>query len=704
MKTLLSTCFILLFLNLLAQEDSYHTSLRSMLQSKYGLTGGNWVFATNETTNASKITGGGGTKTIVNIEEQIFTRAVQFAVTTVPTDVWNAGINLTTTQPVSKGDRLLLVFWARTIKAPNNTGMGNFEFMQNGTPWNKYATMPQRVGTSWKMYMLPFQSAADLPAGSAKFSVEMGVNVQTLQVAGVNIINYKQEYPLSELPVQSNDEYDGMESGAAWRAEADERIEQYRKANLELVVLDEKEQPISDAQIKIEMLQHDYAFGTAIDERKIAGNKNQNNAYQNKLLNLDGKGHGFSEVVFENGHKWPAWEGGWNLSKSQSAATVKWLNDKGVRVRGHNLVWPGWSNSPADLQYLSITDLKNRINSHITEMLTYPKMELIKDWDIINEFTGNVDIANKLKGSPGYSTGREIYVEISNKVKELAPDVKQYVNEAHYSNLYVKSNIFKSYIKEMVDAGVKNLNVGFQSHFSFMIPPEEWLNYLEEYHQLTGGLVKITEYDHSTFAPDSLKAQYLNDLMTITFSYPYSDGFLMWGFWDGAHYGGNAPLFDLNWNLKPGGKPFIDLVFEKWWTPPTSSTTDKSGKIFLRGFKGKYKITITNGDELFVDTISLKSDLKLTYKQPFSGPTGLNRMKKGKVNIFPNPAEGYFTIELNKDSDFTMNMWDLNGQLIKSLKAKGTNLKLETSDFSSGIYVVEISDEENIEREKLIIR
>jgi len=201
-----------------------------------------------------------------------------------------------------------------------------------------------------------------------------------------------------------------------------------------------------------------------------------------------------------------------------------------------------------------------------------------------------------------------------------------------------------------------------------------------------------------------LKAQYLNDLMTITFSYPYSDGFLMWGFWDGAHYGGNAPLFDLNWNLKPGGKPFIDLVFDKWWTPTASLTTDTSGKTLLRGFKGKYKITFKNGDEQFVDTISLKSDLKLTYKQPFSEPTGLNRIKKGKINIFPNPAEDHFTIENSSGSDFTMNMWNLNGQLIKSLKAKGTNFMLETTDFSSGVYLVEISDEENIEREKLIIR
>jgi hypothetical protein len=118
MKSLLSICFLFLFINLFAQEDAYHSNLKIMLQTQYGLTGGIWIFNPNETTNANNITAGGGTKTVVGISGQTFTKAVQFAVSTVPTDVWNAGINLTTNQPISNGDRLLLIFWARTTKAP----------------------------------------------------------------------------------------------------------------------------------------------------------------------------------------------------------------------------------------------------------------------------------------------------------------------------------------------------------------------------------------------------------------------------------------------------------------------------------------------------------------------------------------------------------------------------------------------------------
>lgn len=707
MYRILTLLFITFSTFLYAQEDSYHTSLKTMLQTKYGVTGGTWVFPANEATNATNTTGGGGTRTVVDISGQSFTKATQLAVTTVPANGWNAGMDLTSAEPIANGDRLLLVFWARTISAPNSIGMGNFEFMQKASPYKKYITFEQRVGTAWKMYLLPFQTTADLPAGSTKFTVELGVAVQTIQIAGVNVINYKQAYPLESLPTQSNDEYAGMEPNAPWRAAADARIEQYRKANLEISVMNSAGQPLPNAQVKVEMLRHDYAFGTAINETKIAGNKSQDNTYQEKLFNLDGKGHGFSEVVFENGHKWPSWDGNWNLTKAQKAATVKWLSDRGMRVRGHTLVWPGWSNSPADLKEneTNLTYLKNRINTHLEEVLNYPNMKgLITDWDVINEPTGNVDIANAFKGSAGYTTGREIYAEIFNKVKQIDPTVKRYINEANYTNFYAKNDLYKSYVQEIVNKGATIDGVGFQAHFRYMIPPEEWYAIYDEFHQITGGKLKITEYDTKTFAPDSLEAAYFHDLLTITFSHPHSDGFLMWGFWDGAHYSSRAPLFDKNWNLKPGGKPFIDLVFGKWWTPTSTLVADASGKVAQRGFKGTYKITVTSGAEQFVDTVSMNSDLKLTYKQPFSKATGISELKTDGLKIYPNPSNQKFVIERDASSICQVALLSMNGQKIKSFFSGERLIRVDTVGLASGIYVVEVADKTGVNREKIVVR
>ncbi|HYX37165.1 MAG TPA: endo-1,4-beta-xylanase, partial [Oligoflexus sp.] len=530
-----------------AQNDGYHNSVKAMLLERHGLLGGSWVFGSNVDVNttAIRINKEGSEGSVVNVTGQPFAKAVQLAITEVPARPTSASFELKTTSNISAGDSLLLVFWARSPVGTNQITLGNFQFMQDSGTYKKFRSFEQRVvGNEWKQYLIPVEVTDDIASGAAKFMVELGVARQTLQLAGVTAINYGKVYSAASLPVQSNDDYVGREANAPWRLAAQERIERLRKANLQVSVLNASGQPVPNAKVRIEMLRHEFAFGTAIQEDRIAGNKKQDDVYQEKLLNLDGKGHGFNAVVFENGHKWKEWENRWPVSNADNVRTVKWLVDRGIQVRGHTLLWPGWGNSPDDLRGKSQQEIKNRINAHLTTMLkntTYPDLSLIKEWDALNEPTGNVDIANLFRGSPGYPTGREIYLDLFKKVKELAPDVKAYVNEAQLTNFYVKSDLYKSYVEEIArglrDSGsaAKVDGVGLQAHFRYLIPPAEMLQHFEDYHVASlGGKIKITEYDNATLAPDDIQKDYFRDILTATFSYEHSDGFLMWGFWDGT--------------------------------------------------------------------------------------------------------------------------------------------------------------------------
>jgi hypothetical protein len=96
--------------------------------------------------------------------------------------------------------------------------------------------------------------------------------------------------------------------------------------------------------------------------------------------------------------------------------------------------------------------------------------------------------------------------------------------------------------------------------------------------------------------------------------------------------------------------------------------------------------------------------MKLKYTQPFSPTTKLNQLKTGSIKIYPNPAGPHFTIERTIDSNYTLNMRNLNGQLIKSVSAEGSNFQVETGDLASGIYLVEMHDGNNTDMEKIIIR
>lgn len=69
-------------------------------------------------------------------------------------------------------------------------------------------------------------------------------------------------------------------------------------------------------------------------------------------------------------------------------------------------------------------------------------------------------------------------------------------------------------------------------------------------------------------------------------------GFLYWGMWDGSNFAAYSPFFDTEWNIKPAGEQYIDLVYNKWWTKDAKATTDAQGKATIRGFYGDYDITV----------------------------------------------------------------------------------------------------------------
>jgi hypothetical protein len=68
----------------------------------------------------------------------------------------------------------------------------------------------------------------------------------------------------------------------------------------------------------------------------------------------------------------------------------------------------------------------------------------------------------------------------------------------------------------------------------------------------------------------------------------------MWGFWDGAHWKNNAPLFAQDWSEKPAGRAYRDLVLGRWRTA-ASGKSDASGTFTTRGFLGDYDVVVSSG-------------------------------------------------------------------------------------------------------------
>ncbi len=82
--------------------------------------------------------------------------------------------------------------------------------------------------------------------------------------------------------------------------------------------------------------------------------------------------------------------------------------------------------------------------------------------------------------------------------------------------------------------------------------------------------------------------------------------------------------------------------------------------------------------------------------------TAINE-KENNINIYPNPSNGIFNINL-ENTDNTIEIYNINGQLILSQKANDSNTTIDLSSQAKGVYFVKITSEQNVYNNKIIIK
>jgi len=84
-----------------------------------------------------------------------------------------------------------------------------------------------------------------------------------------------------------------------------------------------------------------------------------------------------------------------------------------------------------------------------------------------------------------------------------------------------------------------------------------------------------------------------------------------------------------------------------------------------------------------------------------SGPNGIETIfSTESVNIYPSPVSDNLTIEVTLPS--TIEISNIQGQLIKTLTSSGTKTNVDVSEFSNGVYVVEVRTEKGVAVKKFV--
>lgn len=574
----------------------------------------------------------GVTRTVVNVSGQGFLQAVRLQTGTQPAFTYDAGLTLATTTAVALNDVLAGEIWIRRLAPTSGDGYATFNFEKAAANYDKSHSVTLISGeTNWARFRFAFQSIANYAPGEAHVAIHLGFPPQTIELGGLRLTNYAKTQPLSAFP---NDlTYGGRAPDAPWRAPAAARIAQLRQADLSVTVRDADGFPVPGAQVAVRMKRHAFGFGSAVDGGRLlgpSGTVSDRQKYQGVITNW------FNKVVLENDLKWPGWESAPNTAKS----ALNWFAQRQIPVRGHNLIWPGTNQSyllPTDVPKLlgNPTALRQRINSHFTNELSGVH-NLCTEWDVVNEPYANHTIMDILGNSE-----MTAWFKLAH---QLEPAATLYLNE--YGNLEraglkdPQTDNFFDWIKFLKDSGSPIGGLGMHSHFgSFLSAPPDVLAMLDRF-SVFGLPIQATEFDVN-LKDEVVQADYLRDFMTALFSHPQVNAILMWGFWEGQHWLPDAALFRKNWQVKPNGIMWSNLVFKEWWTT-TNAVADATGNATVHGFKGDYELTITTPNQTRTVATSLTTNTVVAATLPVSKPALSAALHNGQLQFtWPGTAAGY---------------------------------------------------------------
>jgi endo-1,4-beta-xylanase len=560
-----------------------------------------------------------------------FKRAFRVSRTSVGENSYSADMLWSSTFAVKKDDLLTATLYLRNTTPKRGALNLDITFQLSAEPYTPTLSSSAPVdGLEWRKYTIPFRSVQDYPAGKASFQIRYGLAIQQFEVGGVEILNYGKV--ADPIPQSISDRfayyYPGRgEKNAPWRTEALARINKFRKGEMTIRAVDALGKALPGATIKIEQTKSAFVWSTAasaismvckVDEgdgERPCPSEDQLNEraiipddyrkLRERLL------QDFNAVSFYNDLKWTEWYN----EKQLALEGIDWLNRNRMPLsRGHNLIWPSFEPDymmPKEIINRSTpaAKMKQVIAEHFADVLGALRGQ-VPEWDVVNEPFSNTDIQGRLatpnaKAIRGVLTP-EAVVKWFKDARKADPNAVLFLND--YGILESLNPVQQSYdlalVKYIQSLSAPVDGIGFQGHFGMSGPMfSDMQRVINEFSPLVKTF-SLTEFDFTTIDP-KMQANLMEDMMIFVYSQRKFNLFQMWGFWDGDHWLGNAPLYNRDWSLKPSGEVWQRLTKKTWRTNGNGFTDDK-GVFKLNAFYGDYNIIVSVAGKTCITQLNFK--------------------------------------------------------------------------------------------------
>ena len=489
---------------------------------------------------------------------------------------WDHLVGLPLTGEITAGDTVMVKAKVRSKTRSRTT----LFFELSTPPHTKFITGAVRLTPEWKEQRFAGRIGQSLAAGGGQFTMFLGYGKGEVEIKDVALLNYGTTDP-AKLPT-TVDFYGGEMPSVAWRKDALARIEKIRKGNLTVRVVDRRGRPVSGASVTIRQDSHAFRFGTAAPAALILDQTPTGDKFRATLKRF------FNTVTLENDLKWTDTA---RAGYGPPDAAIDWLVKNKFTVRGHNVVWGGRQYLPDGIFDLPADQLRTTLSARATEVVSRYKNQ-IKLWDVVNEAGSNTALWDKI----GWDQFPKVYetAHRANPGALLAYNDYDITEEAQVGTGY--RTLVKDRIQKLIDGKAPFDIIGIQAHVGVPITPMPTVYRILDEMAAYKKRLEITEYDLGV-QDDRVNGKHLDDFMTVSFSHPAVDAFIIWGFWEGAHWRANegGAIIRRDWSLRPAAEAFDRLVNRTWRTNTTVQTS-RTGQIGVSAFYGGYTVQATKGN------------------------------------------------------------------------------------------------------------
>ncbi len=417
-------------------------------------------------------------------------------------------------------------------------------------------------------------------------------------------------------------------------------IEQYRKGDAKITLVDRNGKPVENAHFDILQTKHDFKYGAnlfMLDEFDAQEQNSMYAEYFRGIFNMATLPFYWSDIEPQRLQQRYAKDAPKIYRRPSPELCLEYCDKFGIEPKAHCLNYeqftPEWLKSADAQQYEK--ELERRMGE-----LSERFAKRIPIWEVTNETLCHEEYHSAMFRKTDFME------RCFSMADRFFPNNRLMINECWaytYDNFDWSQSAYFNQVAKLLEQKQRVDMVGMQYHMFFRkeeelqrtakaYDPMRLYDYLDYYAQL-GRQLQITELTIPAYSEkeedEEIQAQIIKNLYSIWFSHPAMSGIVYWNLIDGFaafapkgdmtagenyYYGG---LLRYDFTPKPAYRMIYDLFNNVWRTKLSIDAPE--GQADFRGFYGDYTVKVTADERIFSSDFTIhqgeKNELLLTLPE-----------------------------------------------------------------------------------------